>query len=416
MAFPSHQRAESYKTEDVRGRDECCRMTGTIDACEVAHIIPKKENEWFMRNSMDDYSGAAIGGINDAGNMLLLRSDMHKTFDALRWVIVPKTTYETDGTEKGIPKPQLVFHLIDPSPQLAALYHNVPLGEVRGLCKEYLLARFALAVFPQVVPFLRRWVKRYLITVGEDGKSSSELCDGARLAGLYAERTSSPTKRSQAGGESPTKRSRTNSQSPSKRAQNVDDRTVPSPIAETLCDREHITRDNTNPLKRCRASSEGTLPYKKRFTRKEALPNHPCTCAMTSTAVQPPTPHSFSAFHLTSSSGNESGKPEKTSQSLFCAARDCKNRLEFQQLRNLREQGLKQERAKSGMEEYWREWEQWYDDAVNGRLPPGYLEKQDIRDMFWFQGKECEPEDQIKDWPEGDQHEDIDGGMAPYEV
>ena len=330
-----------------------------------------------------------------------------------------QTTYKTDENEKSIPKPQLVFHLMDPSPELAPLYQNVPLSEVRGLCKEFLLVRFALAVFPQVMPFLRRLVNRYLIVVGEDGKSRSELHDGACLAGLYAERTSSPTKRSQAGGESPTKRSRTNNQSPSKRAQNVIDQTVPSPIAETLCDQEHTALDNTNPLKRCRHSSDSTSPWKERSVLKEALPSHPCTCAMTSPAVQPPTLRSLSVYHLTSSSGNESEKseePEKTSPSLFCAARDCKNRLELRRLRSLREQGLKQERAKSGMEEYWHEWEKWYDDAVNGRLPRGYLEKRDIQDIFWFQGKEYAPEDQINDWPEENQHEDIDGGMAPHGV
>ena len=293
---------------------------------------------------MDDYSGATVGGINDAGNMLLLRADMHRTFDALRWVIVPKTAYKTDENEKSIPKPQLVFHPMDPSPELAPLYQNDPLSEVRGLCKEFLLVRFALAVFPQVMPFLRRLINCYLIVVGEDGKSRSELYDGARLAGLYAERTSSPTKRSQAGGESPTKRSRTSNQSPSKRAQNVIDQTVPSPIAETLCDEQHTALDNTNPLKRCRDSSDSTSPWKERFALKEALPSHPCTCAMTSPAVQPPTLNFLFVYHLTSSSGNEcekSEEPEKTSQSLFCAARDCKNRLESQRLRSLREQGLK---------------------------------------------------------------------------
>ena len=68
------------------------------------------------------------------------------------------------------------------------------------------------------------------------------------------------------------------------------------------------------------------------------------------------------------------------------------------------------------MEEYWREWEKWYDDAVNERLPRGYLEKRDIQDIFWFQGKEFMSEDQIKDWPEENQHEDVDNGMAPYGV
>ena len=375
-------------------------MTGTIDACEVAHVIPKEENEWFMRNSMDTYSEAAVGGISDAGNMLLLRVDMHRTFDALKWIIVPKTTYETDENGSSIFKTQLVFHLMEPAPQLATLYHNVPLGEVQGLCKEYLLARFALAIFQQLVPFFRRLVPRHLIVVGEDRTRSSELWDGPRLADQYGERTSSPTKRSQAGGESPTKRSRANSQSPSKRAQDGDDQTIPSSIAKTFCDPEGPALDNTNPLKRRRDSANSASPWNKRLTREEALPNHPCTCAKS--AVQPPTPHSLSGSHHTSSGGNEAENPGKTSSSLFCGARNCRNRLEIRRLRRLREQGLKQERAKSGTEEQWREWERWYDDAVNGRLPRGYLDTQDIRDMFWFQGKEEAPEDQMEDWSEGE--------------
>ena len=104
--------------------------------------------------TMDVNAKASVG---DGANMMLLRADVHSLYNKDKWTIVPKDT-------------SLVFHLLSPSLELSRLYHNVPLQDnLNGVSMEYLLAAFASAIFPLLVPFLRNGVRRWLIAADVDG-------------------------------------------------------------------------------------------------------------------------------------------------------------------------------------------------------------------------------------------------------
>jgi HNH endonuclease len=99
-------------------RDKSCRLTGAADGYEVAHIVPVSERVgvgWFDANTMAQYTPDGIGSIHNMSNAIVLRADVHRTFDARAWVIVP------DGDA-------WVSYILKPGkndPQLLRLYHNV---------------------------------------------------------------------------------------------------------------------------------------------------------------------------------------------------------------------------------------------------------------------------------------------------
>ncbi|KAK5111416.1 hypothetical protein LTR85_012146 [Meristemomyces frigidus] len=152
--------------EAVLARDQACRITDSKEAIQAAHIVPKAEREWFALNSMPSYcrldptGGASI--IDRSSNGILLRSDVHRLWDTYRLFFVPKSGDE--GTEAG-----LVAHVTALSAELLELYHNVPLQELRGVSKEYFLARFAYGVLRQLRTFLQSGRDRWLVVQENDG-------------------------------------------------------------------------------------------------------------------------------------------------------------------------------------------------------------------------------------------------------
>ncbi|KAL9026260.1 MAG: hypothetical protein Q9196_005042, partial [Gyalolechia fulgens] len=72
----------------VKARDVSCRITGSAEAGDTAHIIAVSENEWFEDHNMFEYSND-IRSINSAGNQLMLRCDLHRTHEQFKWVIFP---------------------------------------------------------------------------------------------------------------------------------------------------------------------------------------------------------------------------------------------------------------------------------------------------------------------------------------
>jgi HNH endonuclease len=68
--------------EDLKGRDQSCRVSGIIDFCEQAHLVLAKEKVWWDTNvgeSSDLEIESALNGI-------LLRVDLHRSFDSGTWV------------------------------------------------------------------------------------------------------------------------------------------------------------------------------------------------------------------------------------------------------------------------------------------------------------------------------------------
>lgn len=139
-------------------RDVTCRITNHYLGTEHAHIIPKSEKNWFMNNGMSRYStpGFGLDKIDDPRNGLLLRADVHTLFDQKRFAIIPKIS-------------AFVCHNAIPeiSNEVSNLYHNVKLLPLNEIKIEYLLARFAWTIFPQIYDFIQQDMKlRLCIYIG----------------------------------------------------------------------------------------------------------------------------------------------------------------------------------------------------------------------------------------------------------
>ena len=91
---------------------------------------------------MDQYvsqqTRAGDPAIDDPVNALLLRADLHRRFDKLQFIFIPKAN--------GV----LVTHVLESTIELRNLHHNTTLHQA-GVGPQFLFARFA-GLFP---PFLR---------------------------------------------------------------------------------------------------------------------------------------------------------------------------------------------------------------------------------------------------------------------
>lgn len=180
-------------------RDGSCRMTEHVEECDIAHLCPKSEGDWFRFNEMDQHvfqkRRTGDAAMNDPSNLLLLRADLHRSFDKLQFVFIPKA----DGV--------LSTHVLGESRELWTLYHNTILHKV-GVAPEFLFARFAWAVFPLLAGFLQRRRPRLLMLATEEeprwvdsnecvelGKSSNGRSRGA---GQKKDASSSKRTRSEA--------------------------------------------------------------------------------------------------------------------------------------------------------------------------------------------------------------------------
>lgn len=334
---------------------------------------------------MEQYAMSSQSTLYDSGNLLLLRSDIHKLLDAFKWVVYPKAVSVGAASET-----QLVFHLMDPSPQLRELYHNVPLRETPGLCLEYLLSRFALAIFQRVGHFLRYQADRYIIRVKADAKGGkSELVTGSELA----RDNPAPGARPSRGSNSPSKRPRRESESPTK-LQELD--TYDQSDMQTESHGKGTTL-GINPKKRRRSSfdsaqavhgrGEGIIPNPlKRIQRNmfsTGLSDDSCTC-----------PHHLEPLTPTSAHGSPKSvdaDDDPWRQFKVCGSRNCLTRLERDRFKTLRERALQDERAKSGTEEWWTGMKAWCRRTLERG---GAISPRNIRKWMWIRGAELEEGDE----------------------
>lgn len=127
-----------------------CQISACEEGYEKAHFVPVKYSAWFHANDLVRYifnsSWAGPRAVDDIHNMILLRADLHKAFDDLKFVFIPK---------KEIPgKIAYVLHMLSHSTELVKLYHNVQLQASEKLVPQFLLARLALSIFPMFEGFL----------------------------------------------------------------------------------------------------------------------------------------------------------------------------------------------------------------------------------------------------------------------
>ena len=153
-------------------RDVSCRITNYIEGTESAHLVPLNEQEWFDRNGMYRYTtttNSVAPAIQDARNAILLRSDIHTTFDQKRFTVVPKASVPlVHVTAQGL------------SDQFIHLHHNVPMQPLEGVAIEFFLARFAWTIFGNLINFVTQGVLRRFRILDENG--SADVKDYAGTA------------------------------------------------------------------------------------------------------------------------------------------------------------------------------------------------------------------------------------------
>jgi hypothetical protein len=119
--------------EDLKGRDQSCPVSGIIDFCEQSHLVPAGEREWWDSN-IGESSDLEI---QSALNGMLLRADLHRSFDAGTWVPMVR-----EGARLVV----YVVRTADVSNQFAALWHNMEMQKFVGGNRRCLFARVAWAV------------------------------------------------------------------------------------------------------------------------------------------------------------------------------------------------------------------------------------------------------------------------------
>ena len=184
---------QSTVTGAVRARDVKCRITGHFTGTQVAHLCPEHESEWFHQNSMSvhntDFTLDPENLLNDLSNVVLMRSDLHLAFDDRKFTFYPKETSK------------LVVHMLEPSPDLTQLYHNVQVQPPLKCQPSFLYARFAWAIFPSLAGFLSKpGVSRYLLLSRNTSTGrefvAEEIAKPEQLrAKVSASRSRSPKKR-----------------------------------------------------------------------------------------------------------------------------------------------------------------------------------------------------------------------------
>jgi hypothetical protein len=189
--LPSVTGSQSNYTLVVRMCDALCRITQYQTGTEVAHLCPENERDWFIANNMQQYKTNLNSAhlLKDPGNMFLIRSDLHKSFDDRSFVFFPKG-----------PQGSLVLHTLQQVDDLSQIFHNVQLHPIPHCCPELLFTRFAWSIFPLLTGFFYRRVPRYVVTVEETGKRTArEVFDTKELQDTAAKsRSRSPKKRMRA--------------------------------------------------------------------------------------------------------------------------------------------------------------------------------------------------------------------------
>ncbi|KAF4999337.1 hypothetical protein FDECE_11533 [Fusarium decemcellulare] len=150
--------------DDAIRRDDTCRISASSFPNETAHIIPASQSEWWRRNDMSQYTSAPeqIDNTRCAENTMLLRRDLHKLWDDGVFAIGPK-------------QGKWVVHVLLNSPriEIQESYHNLELQPLAGVRREYLLCRFALAIFSKS-HFWNGSLPRKLVFVDADGERPNE--------------------------------------------------------------------------------------------------------------------------------------------------------------------------------------------------------------------------------------------------
>lgn len=359
----------------VRRRDNTCRVTYSRESLETAHVVPGKYQPWFNKNNMIRYTYDAYNIINSA-NLFMLRGDIHTAYDAHKWTIAPKSS-------------KWVFQHLDTAPELGSLFHNVELYPLQGLRTEYLFARFALAVFPMLNPFLANMLDKRLL----GALAGTEDLPGKNFSGQWC-LDHFPPPGTRSGKSSPTKNNK---------------RAAPGDVEDIGRDATYESEDQLDTGRRSHkrrlsfysgtgqdihsfSDNQGTKRAKTEDPSSKIWVNPylrgPCSC--------PEPSASPAAAASGSTNSKEGGPPALCPSDLKCYSQHCRTIQDLDRLELVRREVLREERRKSGVEGWWEEQLQWQKETSQGTVT------EEKADRFrWMMGQE------VLD----DEGEYLDGGL-----
>ncbi|KAI9767691.1 MAG: hypothetical protein M1840_005563 [Geoglossum simile] len=236
LPFPVPQALSSLGSA-VLLRDGSCRMSNHRDGVQRAHLCPREENSWFLSNEMERYNLNGILPrdylIDDLNNVMALRSDLHSALDRRVFAFVPKPI-APPGSPSSKTTTHFVTHVLQQTSEIGPFYHNASILPVHGVPSEFLLARFAWAIFPSLIPFLSSGKERLLL-MAQDGPSVAKLVSADECYVLAGNRKSASRSRSA----SPKKRKAEDTPLESNSPRSI------SPLPSTLTDTQEGTSDHT---------------------------------------------------------------------------------------------------------------------------------------------------------------------------
>ncbi|KAK0717219.1 hypothetical protein B0T26DRAFT_709119 [Lasiosphaeria miniovina] len=127
------------------------------------------------------------GDINNQGNLLPLRKDIHYSFNARWFVIVPRIVTIDSSLHPSL---QYVTHIISESAaEVWATYHTTLVESLHDQSRAYLFARFAWAILFRAKLFVIAGQRRHVIRVSRDADGKIEhktmSCTGIELRNAY---------------------------------------------------------------------------------------------------------------------------------------------------------------------------------------------------------------------------------------
>ncbi|KAL8894619.1 MAG: hypothetical protein Q9207_008454 [Kuettlingeria erythrocarpa] len=344
----------------VRVRDESCRLTGSSEETEVAHILPVKETTWFAQNNMRRYS-YDNRSVDNSANLFVLREDLHTAYDSFRWIIAPKTT-------PTALQPKWYCVYLDTTEEMGSQFHNVEMRPMLGVRSEYLLAGFARAIFYLLLPFLNDYSPKRLIgqSVNTNDPAGKEVAgvwaaEHFRLPGARASSTS-PKK-----GQSP-KRQHTDDCVDCWNGSAAHREMLPGPDHSRRRGRS-LPNDDVPPP----PYASSLQPSKGSKKNPDTLDNLSCTCEINNLPVA----------ERSTSLGAAEPPDNLVLADVMCRSKNCRTWAESEYHEEIRAEGLKRERAKSNVREWWENKLEWAKEC-GLRKHRGY----DKAQFFWVTGAE----------------------------
>ncbi|KAH8679114.1 hypothetical protein BGZ60DRAFT_482824 [Tricladium varicosporioides] len=184
--FPHNRIPDSWPTPLPSEPKRRCGITNFSGPPEKAHLVPREEEAWFLRNDMGRYGPTMEGTIHNSVNILPLRGDIYACFDSRLLTILPKAFAPTPGS------PQYIVHFCsnnDVAANYWPTYHHCLVQYLDQCSRPYLFARFAWTILFHVKQFVTSGITRHVVvrTRGMDGnvEYDKKVLDGAELIATY---------------------------------------------------------------------------------------------------------------------------------------------------------------------------------------------------------------------------------------